>query len=395
MRTSSITRLRGIPILSGVLALVVSVPCGAQQPPPPHKYALLIGLNRYAYPAVGIATLDYAKADVTALKKVLEQQGYEVTALWDEMAIREGVVRELSRHATIVAEADDFLLYYAGHGVRNKAINRKTYWLTYDAKLEALDIAGIRLPHLLDYVADIRARRKLILLDHCFSGDVIPSATAADPSRGPGEGDVRAEGRGAFPVADVAKSINSAGEGVIMVAAARGAAYELKNYGHGLFTYALLKALNSREADRDDDAKLSVDELLAYLKTKVHDLSTATAGGAQETKEWTTAADTASWFVTERLPIVKPAEAARKASAYQRALSEWEQKQWIKVDTKSRSYEVIQNWVQALQSSRRLNEGDQELLDKIREAVDASAPEKIRAENLEQYVRGLLDGVPR
>lgn len=388
-------RLGAMSILSGLLSLGVSLPCVGQQAPSQRKYALLIGLNRYAYPAVGIATLDYAKADVTALKKVLEQQGYEVTALWDEMAVREGIVRELSRHATIVAESDDFLLYYAGHGVRNKAINRKTYWLTYDAKLEALDIAGIRLPHLLDYVADIRARRKLVLLDHCFSGDVIPSRAESDPSRAPGDGDVRAEGRGAFPVADVAGSINLAGEGVILVAAARGAAYELKDYGHGLFTYALLKALTSREADQNNDAKLSVDELLAYLKTKVHDLSTATAGGAQETKEWTTAADTATWFVTERLPIVNPAEAARKASVYQKALSEWEQKQWIKVDTKSRSYEAIQNWVQALQATRRLNEGDQELLDKIREAVDAAAPEKIRAENLEQYVRGLLDGVPR
>ena len=47
-------------------------------------------------------------------------------------ASRARVLSELYRLADVVDEQDDFLLYYAGHGVRNRFPSRKTFWLTYD-----------------------------------------------------------------------------------------------------------------------------------------------------------------------------------------------------------------------------------------------------------------------
>jgi uncharacterized caspase-like protein len=373
-------------------------------PPTPHKYALLIGLNRYGFQSAGVQSLDFAKKDVDALTQALTRHGYEVVPLLDQAATRVGIMLQLSNLAAQVQPGDDFLLYYAGHGVRNKSINDKTYWLTYDTQLEALDLAGIRLPHLLDYVADIRAERKLVLLDHCFSGDVVmPPATVA-ASRGAPGGPVVARGpedpgiarveRGVYPIKEFNDAFGRAGSGVILVGAARGAAFERPDLKHGLFTFALLQALNTREADDNNDAKLSVAELTNYLRGKVHTLS----NGDQEIRELTTASDPAHWYVTDRLPVANAAEATEKAAAYQRTLSEWEQKGLITSDTKIRCYEVLQNWPRGLPPvQRRLSPEEQNLIGEIRAAMDNSAtaaPERVRAENLNEFVKTAVEGGP-
>lgn len=370
---------------------------------PPRKYALLVGLNKYLYPTTGVPELEFAKADVVSLAATLEQQGYEVVSLLNDHARREDVVAELSRHAALVNETDDFLLYYAGHGVRNKSINLKTYWLTYDARLEALDVSGIRLRHLLDYVMDIKAKRKTILLDHCFSGDLISTAASgsgprgaqtgagrapAAGSRGDGSGAVRLE-RNAFPVNDFTQVVTSAGEGLIVIAAARGEAFELRNLGHGLFTAALLDALTTRNADSNHDAKLSIDELKAFLQTKVRTL----ASGGQEVVELTNATNTAGWFISDKLPVVTDAEAGRKADGYKRKLTEWEQRAWITTDTKIRCWDTLLSWTDSLREGRRLSEGDQALLDRIRDAMDnTAAPERVRADSLNLFVQTAVTG---
>lgn len=391
-------------IAGALLALCFAAPV-AGQAPTPRKYALLVGLNKYLYPTTGIPELEFAKADVTSLSSVLEQQGYEVVSLLNDHARREDVVAELSRHAALLNETDDFLLYYAGHGVRNKSVNLKTYWLTYDAQLEALDVSGIRLRHLLDYVMDIKAKRKMILLDHCFSGDLISTAGsgggprgAPDAPAGPagttgrrgGGGTQRLE-RNAFPLNDFTQVVTSAGEGLVVIAAARGEAFELRNLGHGLFTAALLSALTTREADSNRDAKLSIDELKAYLQTKVRTL----ASGSQEIVELTNATNTAGWFISDKLPVVNDAEAARKADGYKRKLTEWEQKHWIVSETKNRCWDTLLSWTDSLRDGRRLSEGDQALLDRVREAMEnTAAPERVRADALNLFVQSAVGGTP-
>src|SRR3954447_8112543 len=143
-----------MPITRAYLALLLTCLCAMASSPAAagEKWALLIGIDSLRATQAGINPLKFAGADVAALQQELEKQGYRVTALRDSGAKREDVFGELVRFAAIVKPEDTFLLYYAGHGVRNKAINHKTYWLTYDATLDRLDVAGVRLPHLLDYV---------------------------------------------------------------------------------------------------------------------------------------------------------------------------------------------------------------------------------------------------
>jgi uncharacterized caspase-like protein len=175
--------------LTGRLAVLLAVaaafvPPAAAQDDEPKKYALLIGINDYTFRDTQIASLAYATLDARAMKRILEDKGYKTVDLIDDEAERDRIVGHLSRIGAVARKNDTFLLYFAGHGVRSKVGKTPTYWLTYDADTRRLDVKGIRLSHLLDYVADIKADRKMVILDHCFSGDVdLKVGTTTDPSR--------------------------------------------------------------------------------------------------------------------------------------------------------------------------------------------------------------------
>jgi hypothetical protein len=197
------------------------------------------------------------------------------------MARRVDIVRALTDLGDRVTGEDTFLLFFAGHGVR--ARNGHTYWLTRDTSLDLLDENGIRLEHLMDYVRDIRAKSALVLLDHCFSGDVTRASdrsrsldSSSPTSSTPGE--VRAgEGgfvltRGVSRVKEIGDEILANGSGLLVLAAARDEAFEADQLKHGVFTSALLEALRSRKAT-PGDASLSVLELSLFLGRRVKELS--------------------------------------------------------------------------------------------------------------------------
>src|SRR5688500_5590600 len=158
------------------LALTIAALCapasnlslGAQDSP--KRYALVIGLNDFRLTGQ-LEALKFADQDAIQVAQALRAQGYDVTQIVNAQAKREDIVGELNRMARLVKRDDTFVLFFAGHGAQNLTVSdSSTYWLTYDANLGAPDVAGIRLDHLMDYVGDIRAQRKLVLLDHCFSG---------------------------------------------------------------------------------------------------------------------------------------------------------------------------------------------------------------------------------
>jgi uncharacterized caspase-like protein len=408
--------LRGL-AAGALLAWSVALPAAAQAPP--KKHALLVGLDKYLR-SLSVPPLQFAQNDVKELKAVLEKRGFEVTMVLNSDASRARVLSELYRLADVVDEQDDFLLYYAGHGVRNRFPSRKTFWLTYDADLELLDATGIRLQHLLDYVQDIKARRKLILLDHCFSGDVIvgpagpiPGAPAvagpvpapppsAPPAAGtggaatPGTGAPRAASgpvglqRGAFPVIEIREQSRTKADGMMIVSAARGGAFELDTLKHGIFTAALLKALDSTAADVNHDRRLSVDELTRFLEQETARLAATVANAQQDVDVFSTVTNPQSWLVAENLsdPEKDVDESFRKATD---KLSNWEQKTWISTSTKERCWQALLDWVDKVKAGQQLPDDQQQLVTRVLNATLSGKPdfERARANELDRFVGGL------
>lgn len=354
------------------------------------KHALLIGIDGYKYPSSSIQTLRYAIADVNALEDALKRNGYYVTRLTEGDAEREDVVAALARYALRLRREDSFLLYYAGHGVRNKSINQRTYWLPYDATLDRLEVDGIRLPHLADYVADIPAGRKLILLDHCFSGDLIQQLQrdGTDPARRSERVSVSldTESRGGFSVDDFRSASDSTA--LLILAASMRDAYESPQLQHGVFTAALLDAFLTRNADTNGDAKLSVDELRAYLASEVPALSQRTVGTGQQVLERAVGAFS-GWIVAESLPAAQ-SEVDQLAERYRGKLTAWQLQGLIPGDAKSWYYQKLGAWRASASTGGAVSEAERQFITAMRQVFDTEgASDAVRAEQLVDLYRQL------
>jgi len=389
--------------------VVFSLLCSLLTPLPVHaeKYALVVGLNEYQNVRAGIVELKYAIADVEAIDTQLKAIGYKTRLLPNDRANRKTIVRELNRFAHITKPEDTFLLYYAGHGVRRTTDETTTtFWLTYEAQLDALDDEGIRLSHLLDYVRDIRARRKIVLLDHCYSGDAVdapesarpvdvsataPSATgAADRSRAAGAIPTQLVSRGQVSAEQLRAQIPNSAQGLLIVAAARNEAFESANVGHGYFTQALIKAFTTREASGGGPA-LSVSNLVDYLRTQVKALS----NDKQQVAEYAMGTDLTNWMFIDRLPdpVANIAEANGKRDRFGERLTSWENQGFLSFEMRIRCEEVLDAWLKSLTpTGAPLTQVDERIRIEIEKHMTDSATAETLGRDLERQIRRILAG---
>ena len=125
--------------------------------------ALVIGNNSYAH----LPKLRTAKNDAEAIASVLEDQyDFKVTRLFD--ANRYDLVTALNALRGATTDADNVLIYYAGHGILDEEAD-EGYWLPVDAEAEnpanwvsnATIIASLKA---------MPAKHVMVIADSCFSG---------------------------------------------------------------------------------------------------------------------------------------------------------------------------------------------------------------------------------
>lgn len=244
----------------------------------PKRYAIVVAVDEYASP--GVPRLQFAQRDAEKLALRLEAQGYYVTSVVGNKARRGEVVRELLLAQERLRPQDSFVLFFAGHGVRKQS-NGQVYWLNYDGDPQRPDIDGIRLRHLIELVREIPATRKLVLLDHCYAGDVQEAPAGMGDGRDTPMAPLPlAAGREAFPEGferDIvaANSAGPADRSMFVVAASRGVAFEDPALMHGFFTQVLLSALREPKADTQADGAVSMGELMEFVESQVVQLSSS------------------------------------------------------------------------------------------------------------------------
>ena len=139
-----------------------------------------------------------------------------------------------------------FIVYYAGHGVPDDA-TKDAYLLPTDGDGSDLD-GAYKLSKLYDILGSIPAKNVLLLMDACFSGSQRNGEVLAD-----------ARGVAIKPQIDAPK-----GNMVVFSATTdKETAYSYKEKVHGLFTYYLLKKLQTA------DGALDLGGLCDYVRTEV------------------------------------------------------------------------------------------------------------------------------
>lgn len=258
--------------------------------PKPTLYLVAIGVSEYADTRFN---LNYAAKDAQDFAKLMKSRMelYETVVarqLTNAEVTTEGLaaLREVLQQSKV---DDQVVVFVAGHGVLDADFNY--YFGAHDMDFDRPAAKGIAYAELESLLDGIKARKKLLIMDTCHSGEVDKeSVEVADGSRVEvGAVKFRSAGVGVrktafglensfelmkFLFADLRR-----GTGATVISSAGGAEYALEGdeWNNGVFTYCLLSGMQDLAADADGDGKVMLSELQAYATAKVGELT----GGKQ------------------------------------------------------------------------------------------------------------------
>ncbi|WP_282012213.1 caspase family protein [Nitrospina watsonii] len=131
-------------------------------------HALIIGINHYRH----LPPLQTAIHDAEEVERILrDHYGFATTLLVD--AGRDAIMDAFNRIRSQLTADDHFLIYYAGHGQFDKAVN-KAYWLPADAKPDS-DTKWIIVDNITSNIKRMAAKHVLVVADSCYSGTLTRS----------------------------------------------------------------------------------------------------------------------------------------------------------------------------------------------------------------------------
>ena len=250
-------------------------------------YYIGFGISRYQNPALN---LQFAHKDVLDLGAALQR--YAGTGAFrhviaktytDDAVTREDMLRagDLLKNAGV---DDTVVILVSGHGAYDLSKEATYYYGTYNIDVKNLAATAVSFDEIESLLRDIAPRRKLLLLDTCESGEMDES-TRAELTAKIREAGMAARTSTVFQQAhtgqpkrvflyerdryiynDLARRTGS----IIFSASHAGEmSFESPKIQNGFFTHEILEALGSKQADTNQDGKISIDELEAFVSLTV------------------------------------------------------------------------------------------------------------------------------
>lgn len=236
-----------------------------------------IGIERFADPEYN---LKYSSKDIRDLASKLKERfgsTVKIDTLFNEEVTVENI-RKLKEKLLKSAEEDKVIISYSGHGLLSKEYDY--YLSTYGVSFREPEKGGLPYAELEELLDNIPARRKLLLIDACHSGEIdreelLPLQQGAD-SLGLTRGLVKEDTEntpkvGLFNSFELMRELFvnlGAGTGSMVISAAAGNQFALErgDLRNGVFTYTILEAL-------DKFKTLRAAELRRYVSERVSELT--------------------------------------------------------------------------------------------------------------------------
>jgi hypothetical protein len=216
--------------------------------------AVIVASDRYDDP--GLRQLRSPARDIRALERVLADPAigdFDVKTLFNEPAH----VVNLSVEDFFADRGTDdlLLLYFSCHGVKDDG--GRLYFATANTQLRRLGATAVSSAFVNEQMDSSRSKKIMLFLDCCYSGAFFRGMT---PRAGAG--------------IDINERFEGRGRAVITASTAMEYAFEPDDtlVGEGrpsIFTEALVRGLETGEADQDEDGHVSVDELYDYVYDQV------------------------------------------------------------------------------------------------------------------------------
>jgi hypothetical protein len=139
-------------------------------------YALIIGISNYMDALIN--ELDKPVKDAeTFYNTITSRYTFEKEDVkFLKNATMSDIVAALDYFAKTVKPQDNFLIFYAGHGVWD-ATSEIGFWLPSDARKDS-KLAWFRNSTLRDYLREIHSKHTLLISDACFGGSIFKTRSA-------------------------------------------------------------------------------------------------------------------------------------------------------------------------------------------------------------------------
>jgi hypothetical protein len=245
---------------------VADLECGGsvivQTPLPSHvrqKYALVVGISKFKDPS---QNLNYPAKDATDFAALLEDpqhgnfQRDNVTVLTDEKATRTAILNAVNKLSLSAHDDDLVVIFISSHGSPSKegtGLAGIGYIVTHDASRDNVWVEGLDYQELIRTTEVIKARRKVVFLDTCYSGQMKRGGKA-----------LFIDGGG---VDERTAKMFLSGEGTFVITSSKAdeQSWESDKMRNGYFTHYLIEALRSSKEPP------TLKQVFAYLSAKVPD----------------------------------------------------------------------------------------------------------------------------
>jgi len=224
--------------------------------------AVVVGINSYGDPKL---RLHYARSDAERLAAALRANAghyyarSEAKALLDQRATKDAILSTL-RQAVAAASADDTLVFsFAGHGVQDR--DGRYYLTPADFDIARIAETGLAWEDVATVLQAAKAR-VIVILDSCHA------ALSGVESLGTNDDAVGALLTGVHAP-------------MLVLAASKGRqlSYEGSKWGGGVFTHALIEAIQRHRSDYDLDHNSAIEASELYYALK--SIVVRDTGGAQ------------------------------------------------------------------------------------------------------------------
>jgi WD40 repeat protein/uncharacterized caspase-like protein len=252
-------------------------------PTPSKLFAVVVGVSEYVDTNY---TLRYAAKDATDLATLLEGSKRfsekKIVRLTNKDATRERI-QEARKTLQGASVNDEVVLFVAGHGLLDDKLDY--YFATTDIDFAQPAARGLAYDDIEGMFEGVPARRKVLLMDTCHSGEVdkdeaAPTGLAASSTKvqatPSGTRGLKRTAR-AFGLQNLSTLLGELfadvrrGSGAVVISSAGGAEYALESdaWHNGVFTYSLLEGIKSGKADRNKDGAVTASELRDHVQTEV------------------------------------------------------------------------------------------------------------------------------
>ncbi len=225
------------------------------------KYALIIGNCKYDDPS--FQQLVAPGADAREFARVLaspELGSFDVVDIvLDDVAdnIRRKIIYLLQGK-----QSDDLLLlYFSGHGQIDSDTNGELFLVARDTRKECIRANSIPAYFIKNELEASASRRKIMILDSCYSGAFCRGAKASEP------------------MTITQNTFESNGYGYVVLTASDATQYawegdrtnDLELSYNSVFTHYLIEGIETGKADKDGDGQINLEELYEYVIKQMGD----------------------------------------------------------------------------------------------------------------------------